>query len=397
MTPPQQFLASVYRPYAERVESSGRPRILLSPPTVTSGDIQTVTAAMESGWLAPIGPDLEAFEAEIAHFIGVDYAVGLASGTAALHLALKYVGVQPGDAVLVPSVTFGATAFAVTYLGAEPVFVDVDAAWNMDPGLASEAIADLRLRGRRVAAAIPVDLYGALADYASLVPIFADAQVPVIEDAAEALGARSTDALAGSFGQAGVLSFNGNKLITTSGGGMLVTDDGEMARKVRFWATQARDDFPWYEHTEIGFNYRLSNILAALGRSQLRRVDEEIARRRMIRDWYRARLEVIDGVTVQDDPPWGYSNAWLTVARFDPKVFAGAPTRVRLALEESNIESRPVWKPLHLQPVFQDCATYLSGAAEALFQDGLCLPSGTALTEDEVERVSSIVISSLGR
>lgn len=388
---------SAYRLYAQRMERVGQSRILLSPPSVTAGDVQGVLEAMESGWLAPVGPDLEAFEAEVAQFIGVESAVGLASGTAALHLALKYVGVGPGDAVLVPSVTFGATAFAVTYLGAEPVFIDVDASWNMDAELASTAISDLRRRGHRVSAAVPVDLYGALADYASLAPLFNEAEVPVVEDAAEALGAVSNLGRAGSFGRAGVLSFNGNKLITTSGGGMLVTNDGDMASKVRFWATQSREDFPWYEHTEIGYNYRLSNILAALGRSQLRRVADVVERRRQIRDWYRARLEGLTGVEMQSDPPWGPSNAWLSVVRFDPATFPDAPERVRLALEESNVESRHVWKPLHLQPVFKHCEAYLSGAAEALFREGLCLPSGSDMTEDDVERVTTIVLATLRR
>lgn len=372
-----------------------RSRILLSPPVVTRSDIDAVVAAMSSGWLAPVGPDLQAFEEEIAQAVGVSHAVGLSSGTAAIHLGLKYMGVRPGDYVLVPTVTFGATAFAVTYLGAEPVFIDVDESWNMDPALVGGAISSLRASGRRVSAAIPVDLYGTLANYPALIPILAEAEVPLLEDAAEAVGTTCTGGNAGSFGQAGVLSFNGNKLITTSGGGMLVTDDEELARKVRFWATQSREDVPWYEHEEIGYNYRLSNILAALGRSQLRRVAAEVAKRRQIREWYRDRLETREGVLVQSDPRWGGSNAWLSVVRFDPRIHPGTSTRVRSLLDSHKVESRPVWKPLHLQPVFAGATSFLTGSAEQLFRDGLCLPSGTAMAEEDVDRVSNIVLEAL--
>lgn len=371
------------------------PRMFLSPPTATAGDIAAVTAALESGWVAPTGPDLTLFEEEVAEAAGVAFAVGLSSGTAAIHLGLKYLGVLPGDRVLVPTVTFGATAFAVTYLGAEPVFIDIDDSWNMDPGLVEAAIASLRATGSRVSAAVPVDLYGSLADYHSLLPILTTAEVPLLEDAAEALGAASALGRGGSFGQAGVLSFNGNKLITTSGGGMLLTDDHDMAQKVRFWSTQSREDLPWYEHEEIGYNYRLSNILAALGRSQLRRVDSEVSKRREIREWYRLRLGELPGVGVQVDPPWGTSNAWLTIARFDPSLYPDAPNRVRELLEHHNIESRPIWKPMHLQPVFAGSTAFLTGAAERLFLDGLCLPSGTGMSEEDVDRVCRHIAEAL--
>lgn len=354
-----------------------------------------MTRALASGWLAPIGPDLTCFESEVAAVVGVPYAVGLSSGTAGLHLGLKFLGVKPGDVVLVPTLTFGATAFAVTYLGAAPVFVDVDASWCMDPQMTREAVTQLRCSGRRVAAAMPVDLYGTPCNYTDLLRVLNEIEVPVLEDAAEGLGSRHVDGMVASFGRAGVLSFNGNKLITTSGGGMLVSDDQELIDKVRFWATQSREDEPWYEHEEIGYNYRLSNILAALGRSQLRRVHDQVSKRRQIREWYRSRLSDIEGVTIQEDPPWGESNAWLTVARFSPERYPDAPTRVRVFLEASNVESRPVWKPMHLQPVFDSNEAFLSGAAEAVFADGLCLPSGAAMTEDDVDRVSSLVISCL--
>lgn len=382
--------------YAAGVDTP-RERIYLSPPRATEADIEAVTAAMRSGWLAPVGPDLAGFEDDMAQFLGVNHAVGLASGTAALHLGLRYLGVQAGDAVLVPTVTFGATAFAVTYLGAVPVFLDMDESWNMDPSLIEDAVTSLRSSGMRVVAAVPVDLYGSSADYCTLLPVLESLGIPVVEDAAEGLGASSGDAMVGSFGSAGVLSFNGNKLITTSGGGMLVTDDSDFADKVRFWSTQARENEPWYEHREIGFNYRLSNLLAALGRSQLRRVPDEVTKRRQIREWYRERLSGVEGVMVQSDPAWGRSNAWLTVVRFSPAHHPGAPGRVREMLETFNVESRPVWKPMHQQPVFADNPAFLTGAADALFADGLCLPSGTGLDETHIDWICSLVTSCLRR
>ena len=370
--------------------------ILLSPPLATEGDVSAVVRAVKSGWLAPVGPDLTSFELEMSAYLGVDHAVGLSSGTAALHLALKYLGVREGDIVLVPTVTFAATAFAVTYLGATPAFVDVEMeSWGMDPGETERALDQLEGQGLRVKAAIPVDLYGTSADYGSLIPLLVSRGVAVVEDAAESLGARADDRLLGTFGSAGVLSFNGNKLITTSGGGMLVTDSERMAHCVRKWATQSREDAPWYEHTEIGYNYRLSNILAALGRSQLTRVDEEVAKRRQIREWYRERLAELPGVKVQSDPPWGRSNAWLTVVQFDQCTHPDSATRVREALATNRVESRPVWKPMHQQPVFLDNPAFLTGTADDLFRDGLCLPSGTRLSADDVDRVGSIIEATL--
>lgn len=370
-------------------------RMYLSPPHATEDDISAVVAAMRSGWLAPAGPELAAFEDEVAAYTNASVAVGFSSGTAAIHMGLKYLGVDRGDFVLVPTLTFGATAFPVTYQDAVPVFIDVDSSWNMDPAMACEAILALRASGGRIAAAVPVDLYGTAADYGQLLPFFEAEGIPVLEDAAEGLGASWGAVKAGTLGRAGVLSFNGNKLITTSGGGMLVTDDAEFAEKVRFWSTQSRDDAPWYEHSEIGYNYRLSNLLAALGRSQLRRVDSEVAARRQIREWYRDRLSVLDGVVVQSDPPWGTSNAWLTVVRFSHSLHPDAPTRVREFLESHNIESRPIWKPMHQQPVFRGCRSFLTGAADALFREGLCLPSGTVMDEEDVDRVSTLVIQAL--
>ena len=381
-------------PYAESV-SHGAERIYLSPPKVDDADIESVLNAIKSGWLAPVGPELEEFEKEVAHYLRVGHAVALTSGTAALHLGLKEVGVVPGDAVLLPTLTFAATAFATAYLGAEPIFVDVDESWNMDPELTKQAISNLRQSGRAIGAAIPVDLYGSPANYADLLAVLQSENIPVIEDAAEGLGAIYGDRKVGTFGHASVLSFNGNKMITTSGGGMLVTDDERIAQRVRFLSSQAREAQPWYEHKEIGFNYRLSNVLAALGRSQLRRIDEEVERRRAIREKYRSRLGSVPGVQIQLDPPWGSSNAWLSVVTFDSALYPDAPRRVRTTLDQHRIEARHVWKPMHQQPVFSQNLTFLNGRSDQVFRDGLCLPSGTALDERDLDRISDIVIGCL--
>ena len=371
-------------------------RRLLSAPSVTQNDINAVTNALKSGWLAPKGPDLVRFENEVADHIGRAHAIGLSSGTAAIHLGLKYLGVLPGDVVLVPTLTFGATAFAVSYLSAEPVFVDADDSWNMDPEQTRLALESLACDGRRVAAVLPVDLYGSPANYGELLPLFSEFNAPVFEDAAEGLGGTYDDQKLGCFGLGGALSFNGNKILTTSGGGMLVTNDGDFADKVRFWATQSREDFPWYEHEEIGYNYRLSNILAALGRSQLERIDLTVARRREVRDLYRAGLARLEGVHVQEDPPWGRSNAWLSVVTFDLVRHPDAPTQIRLALEERNIESRPIWKPMHLQPVFRGARSFLNGKADSVYSSGLCLPSGPGITDLDIEEVCSVISRTLG-
>lgn len=375
--------------------SATEKRLLLSPPRLTKADAESINAALQSGWLAPAGPEIEAFERDVAFYLGARCAVALNSGTAALHLGLRRLGVRDGDRVLVPTATFAATVFPVKYLGAVPAFVDIDESWTMDPTSTAEAITSLRRGGKRIAAAIPVDLYGNSANYAELLPLLREHEIPVLEDAAEGLGATSSEGKVGSLGDASVLSFNGNKIITTSGGGMLVTDDEDFAAQVRHWSNQARDDFPWYEHSDIGFNYRLSNVLAALGRSQLRRIDDEVAKRRKIREWYRSRLEGMSGVLIQSDPNWGLSNAWLTIARFSSSLHPDASTRVREMLEKNGIESRPVWKPMHQQPIFLKSESFLTGAADSLFAEGLCLPSGTSMEEPDVDRVSALIAAQL--
>lgn len=368
-------------------------RLFLSPPTVDERDRSAVDSAMNSGWLAPIGPDIDAFETDLAANASRCHAVALSSGTSAIHLGLLALGVSQGDEVLVPTMTFGATAFAVVQAGARPVFLDVETeSWNLDPNLLETHLKAKSARGRLPAAVIPVDVFGRTCHYDSIMRICEEFDVQVLSDSAEALGAIHGERPAGCFGAAAVFSFNGNKIITTSGGGALVTDDPEIARKVRKWASQSREPFPWYEHEEIGYNYRMSNILAALGRSQLARLPEIVEKRRGIRDRYAKELEKLPGVIVMGDPPWGRSNGWLTTVLFESDFHPDAPTRVRVALEACNIESRPVWKPMHQQPVFRDCESSLTGVSDRIFAEGLCLPSGTGMSESDVDRVLDVMV-----
>jgi dTDP-4-amino-4,6-dideoxygalactose transaminase len=367
-------------------------RVYLSPPDVGPLERQMLLEAFDSNWIAPVGPDIDAFESELANRVGVDHAVAVSSGTAALHLALLAIGVGPGNEVLVPSFTFMATAAAVTYLGATPVFVDCTAGnWTVDPALVAEAIAERSRQGRRFAAVITVDLYGQAVDYDELVPQCETAGVPLVADAAEALGATYRGAPVGSLGLAGVFSFNGNKIITTSGGGMLVSDDGALAARVRYLATQARQPVVHYEHTEVGFNYRLSNLLAALGRAQLLGLDDRITRRRRINERYRAGLSDLDGLTFMPVADYGEPNWWLTCVLIDPDRFGADREAVRLALEREDIESRPTWKPLHLQPAFDGLPLIGNGFCADIFERGLCLPSGSAMSESDLGRVIDAV------
>ncbi|WP_460578608.1 DegT/DnrJ/EryC1/StrS family aminotransferase [Humibacter ginsengisoli] len=364
----------------------------MSSPDVGEVEEQYLLQAFRSGWIAPLGPDVDAFEQEVAKRVGVQHAAALVSGTAALHLGLLTLGVLPGDVVVTSTLTFAATANAIVYTGARPYFVDSEfESGNMDPALLERALTELRASGARVGAVVPVDLLGKAADYTRLLPIAERFGVPVLADAAEALGASHRGRPAGSFGAASALSFNGNKIMTTSGGGMLLTDDGDLAARVRYLSTQARQPAVHYEHTEIGYNYRLSNLLAALGRAQLTRLDEMMTRRRRVRDAYRALIEAVPGVAVfggaQDDE----DNCWLTSIIVDPKTAGWTASDLRVALVEANIESRPLWKPMHLQAVFANAPAVLNGTAERLFATGLTLPSGSALREEDVERVLSVL------
>jgi dTDP-4-amino-4,6-dideoxygalactose transaminase len=370
----------------------------MSSPDVGEVEEQYLLQAFRSGWIAPLGPDVDAFEQEVAKRVGVQHAAALASGTAALHLGLLTLGVRPGDMVVTSTLTFAATANAIVYTGAQPYFVDSEfESGNMDPGLLERALTELQASGARVGAVVPVDLLGKTADYTRLLPIAERFGVPVLADAAEALGASHHGRPAGSFGAASALSFNGNKIMTTSGGGMLLTDDGDVAARVRYLSTQARQPAVHYEHTEVGYNYRLSNLLAALGRAQLTRLDEMMTRRRRVRDAYRALIETVPGVEVFGGAEDTEDNCWLTSVIVDPTTAGLKASDLRAALIEANIESRPLWKPMHLQRVFADSPTALNGNAQRLFETGLTLPSGSALTEEEIGRTLDALSDFAGR
>jgi dTDP-4-amino-4,6-dideoxygalactose transaminase len=373
-------------------------RIYLSPPDVGPIERQLLADAFDSNWIAPLGPYVDRFEADVSSLLGGINAVALSSGTAALHLALLLLDVEAGSDVLLPSLTFSATANAVTYVGARPVFLDIDAAtWQLDPALLEDEL-DRRTRaGDTPAAVIAVDLYGQCADYDRIAAACSRHGVPLIEDAAEALGATYRGRPAGTLGDIGVLSFNGNKVITTSGGGMLLTADPGQAERARYLATQARDPAPHYEHSTIGYNYRMSNLLAALGVGQLRTLADKVARRRAHNDYYRRRLAGLPGVEFMPPAAYGEPSWWLTCLTFDPQESRARPEDVRLALEARGIEARPVWKPMHLQPVFRQCSSVGGAVSERLFETGLCLPSGSSLTDDEREEVADLVAGSVAR
>jgi dTDP-4-amino-4,6-dideoxygalactose transaminase len=367
-------------------------RIYLSPPDVSDIERKLLLAAFDSNWVAPVGPDLDAFEAQVAEVVGVRHAVALSSGTAALHLALVAAGVRRGDTVLVPSFTFAASANAVMYLGARPVFLDsTPDTWNVDPALVADELHGRAARGQLPRAVIAVDMYGQCADYDPLLTACDRYGVALIEDAAEALGASYRGRAAGSFGLAGVLSFNGNKIVTTGGGGMLVTDDGRVATQARHLATQAREPVAHYEHRTVGYNYRLSNLLAAVGRGQVQRLDDLIARRRETARHYREALGDLPGLTFMPVADYGTPNWWLTCLLVDAGEFGASRDRIIDHLSRHNIEARPAWKPMHLQPVFQDCVMRGGTVSADLFRRGLCLPSGSALTDHDRERIADAI------
>ncbi len=366
-------------------------RILLSPPDVGELEQEFVLEAMRSGWVAPAGPDLNAFEQEVAERVGVPYAVGLSSGTAALHLALVSWGVGPGDVVPVSTFTFAATVNAIRYVGATPHFVDCDPdTGNMDPALLEKALSEIAATGRRIPAVIPVDMLGKCADYSELDAVLArHPETRVLSDAAESFGASHAGRPAGSFGHAAVVSFNGNKIMTTSGGGMLLTDDGVLADHVRKLSTQAREPVPHYEHTEVGYNYRLSNILAALGRAQLRRLNAMIGQRRIWREAYRDLFSGVEGVRILGGHDDLEDNCWLTAVVVDEAVTGWSAAWLGEQLAKDGIETRPVWKPMHLQPVSHGLPGTIDGSSEMLFQRGLTLPAGSGMTQDDFDVISS--------
>ena len=367
-------------------------RVYLSPPEMGDDERRMLLEAFDSNWIAPTGPDIGAFEQEVAERAGVDHAVALSSGTAALHLALLMAGVGRGDEVLVPSLTFIATAAPVIYLGATPLFVDCsDESWNIDPGLVEEVLVQRAAVGRLPAAVVTVDLYGETADYEVLETVCRRFDVPLIEDAAEAIGSTYRGRPAGSFGAAGVFSFNGNKIITTGGGGILTTSSPDWADRARYLATQAREPVPHYQHTVVGYNYRLSNLLAALGRAQLRNLDDRIDRRRSIDARYTSGLAGLPGVERMPRTGIGTSNFWLTCVLIDPDAFGADREDLRLALEAEDVESRPTWKPLHLQPAFAGTEFRGPGRCTQVFDRGLCLPTGSALSPADQSRVVEII------
>ena len=367
------------------------PRVYLSSPHMSPRERELLLDAFDSNWIAPLGPHVDAFERELGERVGVPHVAALSSGTAAIHLALLLLGVGQGDEVLVSTLTFAATANAVTYVGAKPTFVDSErASWNMCPDRLAEVLETRKRSGRMPKAMIVVDLYGQCADYTRLGALAEEYGVPLVEDAAEALGATHGTRAAGSFGAMGVFSFNGNKIITTSGGGAIVAQRPAFVERARFLATQARDPAPHYEHSTIGYNYRLSNLLAAVGRGQLAALDERVAARRSNNALYRAALSDVPSLDFQPEAAWGKSNGWLTCLTLGRESGAN-PEEVRLALAAADIEARPLWKPMHLQPVFASCEIIGGAVSEDLFTRGLCLPSGSNLARSDLDEIVSIV------
>lgn len=396
-------------------------RIFLSPPHMSGEELPLIHEAFDSNFIAPLGPMVDAFESEFAEYIGIKHCVAVSSGTAAMHLALRHLGVEPKDEIFTSTLTFIGSVTPIIFQGALPIFIDCNSeTWDMDPGLLETELDLCAQKGKLPKAVIPTDLYGQCADYNRIFEICKRYDVPVIVDAAEALGSRYNSDLrpqtadlwnhAGKGAKAAVYSFNGNKIITTSGGGMLASDDKDFIDNARKLSQQARENFVHYEHEEIGYNYRMSNILAAIGRGQLKVLNERIVKKRWIFEYYKNRLGNVSGIEFMPEAPYGRSNRWLTVVLITPEIFGADRETVRLALEGENIESRPVWKPMHMQPVFQiegnevesrspcgkkryNARVVDVGVAEDLFNRGLCLPSGTKMDESDLDRVIDVILS----
>ena len=364
-------------------------KIWLSSPHMGGTEQQYVKEAFDTNWIAPLGPNVNGFEQDLELFLGDDvHVAALSSGTAGLHLGLVLLGVKAGDEVICQSMTFSATANPITYVGAVPVFVDSEAdTWNMSPQLLEAAIKDRIEKGKKPKAVIPVHLYGMPAKMDELIAIAQLYDIPVLEDAAEALGSSIRGKKCGTFGDIGVLSFNGNKIITTSGGGALVSKNATVANDARFLATQARDAAPHYQHSQIGYNYRMSNLCAGVGRGQMEVLAKRIQQRRNVYAQYEQYFGDKKGITLLQEPAGYFSNRWLSTILIDHTVAGVSREELRVALEQENIESRPLWKPMHMQPVFDGCAFYGDGTAERLFADGLCLPSGSSLTDADIARI----------
>ena len=371
-------------------------RIYLSPPDISKQDRSAVESAFDSGWVAPVGPDLDAFEAEVASRVDRSYACAVNSGTSALHLALLSLGIQPGDRVICPSLTFAGCAFPITYCGAEPIFVDSESdTWNMDPNLLKSAIETSLVEGNKPKAVIIVQIYGQCAKMDSLLALCNEHQIPVIEDAAESIGASYKGKPAGSFGDLSFLSFNGNKIITTSGGGMLLGNDQALIEKARYLSQQAREPVLHYEHKAIGYNYRLSNLLAALGRSQLTDLDRRIAIRKKHFEAYTQAIGELPGISFMPISSEGSSNYWLSCMIIDRTQSKVSRDELISICHDASIEVRPTWKPLHMQKVFQEKQMFGGAVSESLFHDGLCLPSGSNLSDKDREKVISTLSSAL--
>lgn len=368
-------------------------KIWLSSPHMGGTELNYIHEAFDTNWVAPLGPNVNGFEEDLQNYTGAKHAAALTSGTAAIHLGLIMLGVKAGDHVICQSFTFSASANPITYVGAIPVFIDSEReTWNMSPSLLRKAIEDGISRGKKAKAIIPVHLYGMPAKMHEIMAIANEFDIPVIEDAAEGLGSHINGKYLGTFGEIGVLSFNGNKIITTSGGGALISNKKDFVDEARFLSTQARDNAPHYQHSKIGFNYRMSNISAGIGRGQMEILNDRVNQRRKNFEFYVEAFKEIPSITFVNEPNGYYSNRWLTTILVDGS--AGVSREdVRLALEKDNVESRPLWKPMHLQPVFEGCEFFGDGTSEALFANGLCLPSGSNLTNDDLNRVANIVKS----
>ncbi len=368
-------------------------KIWMSSPHMGGTEEGFVKEAFDTNWIAPLGPNVNGFEQDLETYLGKNsHVAALSSGTAAIHLGLVLLGVTSGDEVLCQSMTFSATANPICYLGATPVFVDSERdTWNMCPEHLEIAIKARLAAGKRPKAIIPVHLYGMPARMAEINAVASKYEIPVLEDAAEALGSSVDGQMCGTFGAIAALSFNGNKIITTSGGGALVSPDEAVAQNARFLATQARDDAPHYQHSQIGYNYRMSNVCAGVGRGQMQVLNERVAQRRSVFSKYADLFSDKKGITILEEPTGFYSNRWLTTILIDPSKAGLSREDLRLALEAENIESRPLWKPMHKQPIFEQYPYYGSGTAEGLFADGLCLPSGSNLTDEDLQRVFSVI------
>lgn len=372
-------------------------KIWLSPPHMSGNEQEFIQLAFDENYIAPVGSNLTGFENELGQYLGIPHVLMLTSGTSAIHTALMVLGIKEGDEVIAPTFTFAACVNPIVYQKALPVLVDSDLdSWNMNPVLLEKAIADRIKLGKKPKAIIVVHLYGMPAKMKPIREIADKYGIPIVEDAAEALGSEYENLHCGTLGDLSIISFNGNKIITTSGGGALISRNREYILRARFLATQAKDDAPHYQHSEIGYNYRMSNIVAGVGRGQLKVIDERVKKRRANHDFYFKSLGKIPGVSFLRERPGVHSNFWLTTMVINPELTGGVTREdIRLALDAENIESRPLWKPMHMQPVFAHCPGYIDGTSEMLFNNGLCLPSGSSLTDEQKERVVNTIVKKL--